>query len=392
MAVTVAYATSVLYARLTVPHDNDISDAEFGRLAVNNYIDTLVLEKLRKLRIAPSEPADDAAFLRRAYLDAVGILPTAEVVEEFLADTSADKRRQLVDDLLERPEYADYWAYKWSDLLLVSTNRDHLNRTALWDFYNWIRDSVAQNKPWDQFARDIFAARGSSRENGALNYFVLHKDTIDLAENTTQAFMGQTLTCARCHNHPLEKWTQVQYYRFANLFTRIGIKTGDEPGDSIIFSKDFGDIPAPPHRPSAATNPTRGRGTGSGFPAGPQAAPGGVADKRGQPLFRTKRRQPCLGEFLRAGAGGSSRRPPGHESVFERETLWRACAGLCRQRLRREASDTADHELGDVPAVLDAERIERTRRQVLLEVPGQATAGRGHPRQPVLHHRSRIKV
>ena len=244
-AITVAYATSVLYARLTVPHNNDISDAEFGRLAVNNYIDRLVLEKLRKLRIAPSEPADDSAFLRRAYLDAAGVLPTAEEVEEFLADTAPDKRRRLVNDLLKRPEYADYWAYKWSDLLLVSTNRDHLNRTALWDFYNWIRDSVAQNKPWDQFAQDIFAARGSSRENGALNYFVLHKDTIDLAENTTQAFMGQTLTCARCHNHPLEKWTQVQYYRFANLFTRIGIKTGDEPGDSIIFSKDFGDIPHP---------------------------------------------------------------------------------------------------------------------------------------------------
>ena len=244
-AITVAYSTSVLYARLTVPHDNEISEEDFGRLTVNNYIDELVLEKLRKLRIAPSEPADDSAFLRRAYLDAAGILPSAEEVEDFLADTSPDKRRRLIDGLLERPEYADYWAYKWSDLLMVSTNRDHLNRTALWDFYNWIRDSVAENKPWDHFAQDIFASTGSSRENGALNYFVLHKDTIELAENTTQAFMGQTLTCARCHNHPLEKWTQVQYYRFANLFTRIGIKTGDEPGDSVIFAKDFGDISHP---------------------------------------------------------------------------------------------------------------------------------------------------
>ena len=244
-AITVAYATSVLYARLTVPHDNEISEEDFGRLTVHNYIDELVVEKLRKVRISPSEPADDSAFLRRAYLDAVGILPTAEEAEEFLADPSPDKRRRLIDRLLERPEYADYWAYKWSDLLLVSTNSDHLNRTALWDFYNWIRDSVAENKPWDRFAQDIFASSGSSRENGALNYFVLHKDTIELAENTTQAFMGQTLTCARCHNHPLEKWTQVQYYRFANLFTRIGIKTGDEPGDSIIFTKDFGDIAHP---------------------------------------------------------------------------------------------------------------------------------------------------
>lgn len=258
-AITVAYETSVLYARLTVPYDNEISEEDFSRLSVRNYIDELVLDKLRKLRIAPSAPADDSAFLRRAYLDAIGILPTAEEVEEFLADTSPDKRRDLIDSLLDRPEYADYWAYKWSDLLLVSTNSDHLNRTALWDFYNWIRDGVARNKPWDRFVQDIFASSGSSRENGALNYFVLHKDTIELAENTTQAFMGLTLTCARCHNHPLEKWTQVQYYRFANLFARIGIKTGDEPGDSVIFTKAFGDVPHPRTGRPLPPTPLEGR-------------------------------------------------------------------------------------------------------------------------------------
>ncbi len=244
-AITVAYATSVLYARLSVPHDGDISEEDFSRLSINNFIDEIVLRKLRELHIAPSGLASDSAFLRRAYLDAAGILPSAGEVEEFLSDESPDKRSRLVDQLLERPEFVDYWAYKWSDLLLVSTNSGHLNRTALWDFYNWIRDAVETNKAWDQFAREIFASSGSSRENGALNYFVLHKDPIELAENTTQAFMGQTLTCARCHNHPLEKWTQDQYYRFANLFARIGIKSGDEPGDSVIFAKDFGDIPHP---------------------------------------------------------------------------------------------------------------------------------------------------
>ena len=175
-------------------------------------------------------------------------MPSAEEVEEFLADDSGisnAKRSRLVDHLLERDEYVDYWAYKWSDLLLLSTNRDKLNRTALWDFYNWIRDSVAENKPWTEFANDIFTSNGSTRVNGALNYFVLHKDTLELAENTTQAFMGQTLMCARCHNHPLEKWTQKQYYQFANLFTRIGIKSGDVAGDSVIFKKAFGDINHP---------------------------------------------------------------------------------------------------------------------------------------------------
>ena len=248
VAVTALYSNRVLYARLTVPHDNEISESDFDRLPRNNFIDELVVEKLRKLKIAPSRTTNDSEFIRRAYLDAAGVLPSAEEVEEFLGDTpgnSDDKRVRLIDHLLEREEYADYWAYKWSDLLLLSTNSNKLNRTALWDFYNWIRDSVADNKPWTEFASDIFASSGSSRANGALNYFVLHKDTLELAENTTQAFLGQTLMCARCHNHPLEKWTQTQYYQFANLFTRIGIKSGDVPGDSVIFTKAFGDINHP---------------------------------------------------------------------------------------------------------------------------------------------------
>ena len=128
-------------------------------------------------------------------------------------------------------------------LLLVSSRK--LRSNTMWAFYYWIRDSVKQNKPWDQFARDIFTASGSNRENGALNYFVLHKDPILLSENATQAFLGQRLTCARCHNHPLEKWTQKQYYQLANLFARIGVKNGPEGGESIIFAKTSGDVNHP---------------------------------------------------------------------------------------------------------------------------------------------------
>jgi hypothetical protein len=149
-----------------------------------------------------------------------------------------------VERLLEREEFTDYWAYRWSDLLLVSSKR--LQPNTMWSFYNWIRDSVKQNKPWDQFARDIFTASGSTRTNGALNYFFLHKDPIDLTENVTQAFLGQRLTCARCHNHPLEKWTQKQYYQMANLFSRIGIKSASaDPNDVVVFAKTSGDINHP---------------------------------------------------------------------------------------------------------------------------------------------------
>jgi hypothetical protein len=238
-AITLWYSSRVLYSRLSVPFPNTVSADAYTQYQKRNFIDEPALAKWKNLRLVPSKPADDATFLRRAYLDAAGILPNAEEVENFLADTAPDKRTRLIDRLLERDEYVDYWAYKWSDLLLVSSRR--LNSTSMWAFYEWIRQSVKDNKPWDRFARDIFTTSGSTRQNGALNYFVLHKDPIDVSENATQAFLGQRITCARCHNHPLEKWTQTQYYQMANLFARIGVKNGGM-GDNVIFAKASGDV------------------------------------------------------------------------------------------------------------------------------------------------------
>ncbi len=242
-AITLWYSSRVLYARVSVPYPNKVDAAAYEKFPRHNYIDDLVLDKLKTLNIAPSPLCDDSTFIRRAYLDATGILPTAEEVEDFLADKSPDKRQKLIDHLLTRDEYVDYWAYKWSDLLLVSSRK--LRPNAMWSFYYWIRDSVKNDKPWDQFAREIFTSSGNTRQNGALNYYVIHKDPIDIAENATQAFLGQHLTCARCHNHPLEKWTQKQYYEFANLFSRVGEKNGDEPGDIVIFAKASGNINHP---------------------------------------------------------------------------------------------------------------------------------------------------
>jgi hypothetical protein len=239
-AVTLWYSSRVLYSRLTVPYPNQIAADAYTKFPRHNYIDDLVLDKLKKLNVAPSAECDDSTFIRRAFLDAAGILPSAEEVEAFLADKSPNKRAALIDKLIGRDEFIDYWAYKWSDLLLVSSRR--LSSTAMWAFYDWIRESVKQNTPWDQFAREIFTSSGSSRQNGALNYFVLHKDPIDLAETSTEAFLGQRITCARCHNHPLEKWTQTQYYEMVNLFARVGIKNGNEPGENIVFAKTSGDV------------------------------------------------------------------------------------------------------------------------------------------------------
>jgi Protein of unknown function (DUF1553)/Protein of unknown function (DUF1549)/Bacterial Ig-like domain (group 2) len=239
-AITLYYSSRVLYSRLSVPFPNEISATAYDKFPRRNFIDELAVAKWKSLHLAPSKIADDAEFLRRAYLDSIGLLPTSEDVENFLADQSPDKRAKLVDRLIQREEFVDYWSYKWSDLLLVSSRR--LNSTAMFAFYDWIRESVKQNKPWNKFASDIFLSSGSTRENGALNYFVLHKDPIELSENATQAFLGQRITCARCHNHPLEKWTQVQYFQMANLFARVGVKNGGMAGENIVFAKASGDV------------------------------------------------------------------------------------------------------------------------------------------------------
>ncbi len=236
-AITVWFSSRLVYARVTSPYPREVS---YGGFRPANFLDELALKKWQSLRIAPSPPASDSEFLRRAYLDTIGVLPTAEEAEAFLADAAPDKRTKLAGALLAREEYADYWAYKWSDLFLVSTRK--LSREGMYSFYSWIRENVQANRGWDAYARDIFTGQGSTRRHGALNYYLLHKDPIDLTETTTQAFLGERLTCARCHNHPLEKWTQTQYFQLANLFARVGVKDGAEPGESIVYAKSSGDI------------------------------------------------------------------------------------------------------------------------------------------------------
>jgi len=242
-AITVWYSSKVLYTRLAVPFTNAADPAVYSKIRRRNYIDELVMAKLKGLGIEPSPVASDEMFVRRVFLDAAGVLPTPEEVENFLADKSPNKRERLIEAVLNKEEFTDYWAYKWSDLMLVSSRK--LGAVGMQSFYNWIRESVKQNKPWNQFATEILTSSGSTRQNGALNYFVLHKDPIDLTENVTQAFLGQRLTCARCHNHPLEKWTQKQYYQMANLFARVGLKNGNTMGETVVFARTSGDVNHP---------------------------------------------------------------------------------------------------------------------------------------------------
>jgi hypothetical protein len=226
--VTVWYQSHVAFSRLRIPYRYQLQETVFKNAPRHNYIDDAILKHLEALHIPPSPPASDSEFIRRAYLDGAGILPKPAEVKAFLRDSSPDKRNRLIDALMKRPEFVDYWAYKWSDLLLVSSNR--LSNGEMWSYYNWIRDSVARNKPWDQFVYEIVTATGNTVRNGAANYWVIHRDPLDTSENMAQAFLGITITCAHCHNHPLAKWTQKDYYGMANLFARVRLKTFSPSG------------------------------------------------------------------------------------------------------------------------------------------------------------------
>ena len=229
-AITLYYSSRVLYSRLSVPFPNKVDPAVYDEISSATISSTTWCwpswKALQHRAFGAGRPTPPSSAAPTSMPPA--FCPPPKKWRTSWPTSRRTSAQKLIDGLLERDEFVDYWAYKWSDLLLVSSRK--LRPNAMWSFYNWIRDSVKQNKPWDQFAREIFTASGNTRQNGALNYFVLHKDPIDIAENATQAFLGQRLTCARCHNHPLEKWTQKQYYQFANLFSRVGVKNGDRAG------------------------------------------------------------------------------------------------------------------------------------------------------------------
>ncbi|MFM7803456.1 MAG: DUF1549 domain-containing protein, partial [Verrucomicrobiota bacterium] len=247
-AITAWYSSRIVIARLTAPYPGEVPEAVYAAAPRSGSIDTLVLDQLRRLHLPPSPPADDATVLRRASLDTLGRLPTPAEVDAFLADTSPDRHSRLVDRLLNAPEYVDFWAYKWSDVLLVSGAR--LRPAAVQAYYGWIRARVADNTPWDRFVRQVVTARGSSVDEGESNFFAIHQDPESMAENVSQAFLSLSINCARCHNHPLEKWTNDQYYQFANLFARVRAKGwGGDPrngdGRRQVYVEASGDLIQP---------------------------------------------------------------------------------------------------------------------------------------------------
>ena len=206
-------------------------------LPQHNYIDTHIDAKLQKLKIQPSGLTDDATFLRRVTLDLTGQLPTPDEVRAFLADATPTKlkRSKWIDKLIVRPAYTDYWTIKWGDLL--QSSRKYLGEKGTFAFREWIRDSIATNKPYDKMARELLTSRGSSYEDPAGNYFRATREPKPTMEKTTQVFMGVRLVCAQCHDHPFERWTQNQYFQMSAFFSAVGLRPGYEIGEEIVFDQ-----------------------------------------------------------------------------------------------------------------------------------------------------------
>ena len=192
------------------------------RTPENNFIDQHVFAKLRTLRLNASPLCADEVFCRRAFLDLLGILPTADEARRFVADRRGDKRARLVDALLARPEFAEFWALKWMDLLRADERT--LDAKGIRAFHQWICASLATNKPLDQFARELVAARGSTYAEPAANFYRALRTPVERAESAAQVFLGTRLQCAQCHNHPYERWTQDDYHDWAGVFARVSYK------------------------------------------------------------------------------------------------------------------------------------------------------------------------
>ncbi len=209
------------------------------------WIDELVNAKLATLRIAPSPVCDDATFLRRAMIDMVGLVPTAAEREAFVADPSSDKRARLVDRLLARPEFVDLWVMKWADMLQIRSQNNVVSPKGAILYHQWLSRRITANEPVDRMVRDLLTASGGTFENPPTNYFQLERNTLKLAENVAQAFLGMRIQCAQCHNHPFDRWTMDDYYGFAAFFPQIGRKRAADPRETIIYDAGSGDVKHP---------------------------------------------------------------------------------------------------------------------------------------------------
>jgi hypothetical protein len=243
-SVMVRYGGQVAVAHVTLPYAH--IDHPAG-LSSHNFIDDRLIAKWKALGLTPSPLCSDDAFFRRLHLDGLGTLPAPADVKAFLADRDPEKRKKAIDKVLNRPEFVDYWALKWGDLLRI--NRDALQEKGMWSFYNWVRASLRDNRPVDEFARDVITAEGSTFTDGPANFYRVANNPLDWSETMAQVFLGVRIQCARCHHHPFEKWSQDDYYGLSAFFVRLGTKSSQEFGlfgaETVVYLRPTGEQTQP---------------------------------------------------------------------------------------------------------------------------------------------------
>lgn len=240
-AIIVRYLEHVESCSLTFV--KDISGYQWPNPPAANYIDELVQAKLRQLQYLPAGLASDDEFLRRVCLDVVGQLPTLEESKAFLADQSSDKRAKLIDRLLERPEHAKFWALKWGDLLRLTTTQ--VGSGGAFKYHRWLERAFETNMPYDQFARELLSASGSTLAQPTANFYRTATDAQDSVESISQLFLGARLQCAKCHNHPFERWTQDNYFGLTAFFNRVQRKKSPRGDEMLIYLAHSGEVTQP---------------------------------------------------------------------------------------------------------------------------------------------------
>jgi hypothetical protein len=240
-AVLVRYLDQIATSHITFL--KPAADFAWTNPPENNYIDTHAFAKMKMLQILPADLCSDEEFIRRASLDATGALPSPAAVQQFLADQDPAKRAKLIDRLLQQPEFYHFWTLKLADVL--RSNRKAIQEKGVHVFQRWIHDSLVADKPFDEFVRELIVAEGNSYKNPAVNYYRVSRDPQNSVETTAQLFMGVRIQCAKCHNHPFEKWTQNDYYGLAAFFARIKYKPGLEATEEVVYLDRAGEVTQP---------------------------------------------------------------------------------------------------------------------------------------------------
>jgi hypothetical protein len=364
------------------------------KLKAGNYIDELVYAKLRNLRMVPSPLAGDEEFLRRVYLDLIGLPPTPEEYRNFMNDRAPGKRAALIDQLLSLDEFADLWAARWAETLMIRSDNNSAfgtDRKAAYAYYEWVRDQMRRDVPLDQFVRAQVAGTGSNFKTPAVNlYTMLPQGTYDpkaMAQDVAQVFTGVRVQCAQCHNHPFDRWTQDDYYGFVSFFTGVKRKVASEAREFFISADP--NAPLAKHLLDGRPVPAHFLGGDAPNVAGkdPRAALAEWLTSKDNALFRQNMANRIWAEFFGRGIvepvdDVRISNPPSNRELIEELGRRLASYDFDARRLIRDICNSHTYQLSvasnatnrDDADQFSHQRLRRLRADVLLDAISQVTA------------------